>query len=65
MSEIDPKKYVESLPPPPQPSRNDQLDIPDRLCEYNEDLISGCKRTMTIFALEAEFDTFVSPEMVW
>ena len=65
MSTVDSKNYAESLPPPPQPTRDERLDTPDRLCEYNPDLISGCKRTMTILALEAEFDTYVSPEMVW
>ena len=36
-----------------------------RLCEYEPDGQAGCRRTMTILALEAEFDTFVSPEMFW
>jgi hypothetical protein len=40
-------------------------DNPYRLCEYDTESQKGCRRTNTIFALEAEFDTFVDPEMVW
>ncbi len=36
-----------------------------RLCEYDPGGQSGCRRTSTILALEAEYDTFVDPEMVW
>lgn len=38
---------------------------PERLCEYDEGAQSGCRRTQTILALEAEYDTFVHPEMFW
>jgi len=55
---------------------NEQVSIPAssvenskenlfRLCEYNPDGQSGCRRTSTILALEAEYDTFVDPEMQW
>jgi hypothetical protein len=37
----------------------------DRLCEYTESTQAGCRRTQTILALEAEFDTFAHPEMQW
>jgi hypothetical protein len=40
-------------------------DTPIRLCEYDEGAQSGCRRTQTILALEAEYDTFVHPEMYW
>jgi hypothetical protein len=40
-------------------------DNPYRLCEYDTESQKGCRRTNTIFALEAEFDTFVDPEMEW
>lgn len=40
-------------------------DVVDRLCEYTQDAQAGCRRTQTILALEAEFDTFVEPEMQW
>jgi len=40
-------------------------DNPYRLCEYDTESQKGCRRTNTIFALEAEYDTFVDPEMYW
>jgi hypothetical protein len=36
-----------------------------RLCEYDTESQIGCRRTSTILALEAEYDTFVDPEMYW
>jgi hypothetical protein len=54
----------ETIAIPPTAS-NYVKNSPERLCEYNDDLISGCRRTNQILALEAEFDTFVHPEMVW
>ncbi len=36
-----------------------------RLCEYDTESQIGCRRTNTILALEAEYDTFVDPEMFW
>jgi len=36
-----------------------------RLCEYEEESQTGCRRTRTILSLEAEYDTFVNPEMYW
>lgn len=47
------------------PSKNEDPAVPERLCEYDEGAQSGCRRTQTILALEAEYDTFVSPEMFW
>jgi hypothetical protein len=47
------------------PSRVEDPAVPERLCEYDEGAQSGCRRTHTILALEAEYDTFVSPEMFW
>jgi hypothetical protein len=43
----------------------DDPTSPYRLCEYDEGAVSGCRRTQTILALEAEYDTFVDPEMHW
>lgn len=40
-------------------------DTTDRLCEYDQSAQLGCYRTNVIFAFEAEFDTFVHPEMKW
>lgn len=40
-------------------------DTLDRLCEYEDDAQRGCRRTQTIFALEAQYNTFVTPEMIW
>jgi hypothetical protein len=37
----------------------------DRLSERDEDKIPGCRRTNTILALEAEYNTYVSPYMPW
>ena len=48
-----------------EPTYGDDTATPQRLCEYDEGAQSGCRRTGTILALEAEYDTFVSPEMVW
>jgi hypothetical protein len=50
--------------PSPGLVRNDSPSV-ERLCEYDEVGQVGCRRTQTIFALEAEFDTFVHPEMFW
>jgi len=47
------------------PNRLTDSNVPDRLCEYEEGAQSGCRRTQTILALEAEYDTFVHPEMYW
>jgi len=44
---------------------NDAPDVLDRLCEYDEESQSGCRRTQTIFALEETYNTYVSPEMRW
>lgn len=51
--------------PAPQPVSENPRDSVERLCEYDPGGQSGCRRTSTILALEAEFDTFVSPEMFW
>jgi len=51
--------------PAPQPVTENPIDTVERLCEYDPGGQSGCRRTGTILALEAEFDTFVSPEMFW
>jgi hypothetical protein len=48
----------------PARSNNDPTS-PFRLCEYDLEAQSGCRRTQTLLALEAEYDTFVSPEIVW
>lgn len=48
----------------PAPTRDNTPSV-ERLCEYNLDGQSGCRRTNTILALEADFDTFVDPEMYW
>ena len=50
--------------PAPQPTREEGPTV-ERLCEYDPGGQSGCRRTGTILALEADFDTFVSPEMYW
>jgi hypothetical protein len=47
------------------PSKIEDPAVPERLCEYDEGAQSGCRRTQTMLALEAEYDTFVSPEMFW
>jgi hypothetical protein len=47
------------------PSKIEDPAVPERLCVYDEGAQSGCRRTQTILALEAEYDTFVSPEMFW
>jgi hypothetical protein len=47
------------------PSKVDDPASPIRLCEYDEGTQSGCRRTQTMLALEAEYDTFVHPEMKW
>jgi hypothetical protein len=47
------------------PRRLTDLNVPDRLCEYEEGAQFGCRRTQTILSLEAEYDTFVHPEMYW
>lgn len=47
------------------PTYGNTVDSPQRLCEYDVGAMSGCRRTETILALEAEYDTFVSPEMAW
>lgn len=51
--------------PAPQPVTENPIDAVERLCEYDPGGQSGCRRTGTILALEAEYDTFVSPEMYW
>ncbi len=51
--------------PAPEPVSGNTPDSVERLCEYDPGGQSGCRRTSTILALEAEFDTFVSPEMFW
>lgn len=51
-----------SIPASSVPNSKDNLY---RLCEYDEESQKGCRRTNIIFALEAEYDTFVDPEMVW
>lgn len=63
MSEIitGPEQTV-SVPATSQPNSKDNVH---RLCEYEPEGQSGCRRTSTILALEAEYDTFVSPEMYW
>lgn len=48
-----------------EPSSNDDPNVLDRLCEYEEEGISGCRRTQTMLALEEQYETFVSPEMRW
>lgn len=50
--------------PAPEPARETGPTV-ERLCEYDLEGQSGCRRTGTILALEADFDTFVSPEMYW
>jgi hypothetical protein len=47
------------------PSTVDDPVSPVRLCEYDESAQGGCRRTQTILALEAEYDTFAHPEMEW
>jgi len=47
------------------PTSNDAPDVLDRLCEYDEESQSGCRRTQTMFALEEAYNTYVSPEMRW
>jgi hypothetical protein len=49
----------------PESSVPNSKDNPYRLCEYDAEAQIGCRRTNTIFALEAEYDTFVDPEMEW
>jgi len=46
------------------PAQSDTPTI-ERLCEYDEERQNGCRRTQTILSLEAEYDTFVHPEMIW
>jgi hypothetical protein len=48
-----------------QVTRNTAPDIEYRLCEYDPVEQLSCRRTLTIRALEAEYDAFVSPEMYW
>lgn len=50
--------------PAPEPTRETGPTV-ERLCEYDPGGQSGCRRTSTILALEADFDAFVSPEMYW
>jgi len=40
-------------------------NTPDRLCEYDIEFQRDCRRTQTVFSLEAEYDTFAHPEMNW
>jgi len=49
----------------PASSVSNSKDNLYRLCEYETESQTGCRRTNTIFALEAEYDTFVDPEMKW
>ena len=62
-------KYEGGVPPVEeiaiQPTQNTAPDIVDRLCEYDQSAQLGCYRTNVIFAFEAEFDTFVHPDMKW
>ena len=51
--------------PAPAPTSGNVPDAVDRLCEYDPGGQTGCRRTQTILALEAEYDTFVHPEMFW
>jgi hypothetical protein len=53
------------LGPSIPPTSSSNPDILDRLCEYDLNAQNGCRRTQTVFALEAEYDTFVHPEMKW
>lgn len=55
------------IPPSPKPVNGTTPDTPDRLAKLDqEDSKSHLElRNETIFALEAEYDTFVSPEMYW
>lgn len=55
---------LEQGPSIPPGSDNDPTTVL-RLCEYEEESQAGCRRTRTILSLEAEYDTFVSPEMFW
>lgn len=51
-----------SIPPSAVPNSKENVF---RLCEYDTESQIGCRRTSTILALEAEYDTFVDPEMYW
>lgn len=51
-----------SIPASAEPNSKDNTY---RLCEYDTESQIGCRRTSTILALEAEYDTFVDPEMYW
>lgn len=51
-----------SIPATAMPNSKDNVF---RLCEYETESQKGCRRTNTMLALEAEFDTFVDPEMFW
>lgn len=48
-----------------EPTSNDAPDVLDRLCEYDEDNQSGCRRTETMLALEQTYNVYVLPEMRW
>lgn len=63
---VDPgpiKNPNETISIPASQDTNPATDY--RLCEYNDEEQRNCRRTNTILALEAEYDTFVSPEMFW
>jgi hypothetical protein len=47
------------------PSKIEESAPEARLSEYDHEAQKDCRRTNTILALEAEYDTFVSPEMYW
>ena len=58
------RDVADSGNPPPQPTRAEG-PVVERLCEYDESSQIGCRRTKTMFALEADFDTFVDGAMYW
>jgi hypothetical protein len=55
--------YEDPIAVYPTSDTNPEVDY--RLCEYDIAAQLSCRRTNTIRALEAEYDTFVKPEMYW
>jgi hypothetical protein len=55
---------IETISIPASATSNSKDNV-FRLCEYDAESQVGCRRTGTILALEAEYDTFVDPEMYW
>lgn len=55
---------LEQGPSIPAQSSSEPTTV-DRLCEYDEESQGECRRTQTMLSLEAEYDTFIHPEMIW